>query len=353
VRAFRSRIVSQLPSPPTPANPPLKLLSDAPLESPDDDLFGFRSFADTLAYVIDSERIVTPFTVAISAPWGGGKTSVAQMADRRLKQLTEQRLEEQPNITCWFNAWTHNDAPHLGASLAAAVARTANQRRPWWRRLVAPLPTTLLTPRERWRRRVAVGLITLAVLGFVLMIESVREWLSTLPLMKDSLAGIGTAGVIAVAVVVLWPRVFSAAEQAARFIDNPGSEAARGSMADVKEQIGRLIAEGTRGGRFVLFVDDLERCRPERAVEVCEVVTQLLNQPGVVTVLIADMETIARAARQRYANGERSGEGEDDPQAGREYLEKIVQIQLSLPPPDPEDIRRLLRGGGAARARRP
>src|SRR6266511_2920595 len=45
--------------------------------------------------------------------------------------------------------------------------------------------------------------------------------------------------------------------------------------------------------RFVIFVDDLERCRPPRAVEVCEVASQLLGHPNVVTVLVADMATIA------------------------------------------------------------
>jgi KAP family P-loop domain len=325
----------------------LELLADTPLENPEYDYFGFDAFASSLAYVIDSTRTVTPLTVAISAPWGGGKTSVARMAARHLDDLARDRLGERPNVVCWFNAWAHDDAPHLGAALAAAVARTADRNRPPWRRLVSALPGAMLTPRERWRRRVAIAVLTLVALGLALMIGPLRRWMSELPIMDETAAGLGTVGFVALAVIVLWPRLFAVAEQAARFIDDPGSEAARGSMTMVRDQLGKLVAQATRDGRFVLFVDDLERCRPERALEVCEVATQLLSQEGVVTVLVADMEAIARSASLRYPLLSGNNEADDEldaVEAGRRYLEKIVQIQLSLPSPDPDDMRRLLRG---------
>jgi hypothetical protein len=148
----------------------LELLSDTPLEDPESDYFGFKTFASSLAYVIDSQRTVTPLTVAISAPWGGGKTSVARMTARLLDDLAKDRLGERPNVVCWFNAWAHDDAPHLGAALAAAVARIADRSRPPWRRLISALPAAMLTPRERWRRRVAIAVLTLVALGLALMI---------------------------------------------------------------------------------------------------------------------------------------------------------------------------------------
>lgn len=332
-----------VPSPPSTRSGRLDLLSDTPLDDPELDFFGFRAFAESLAYLIDDERTDTPLTVAISAPWGGGKTSVALMVDRLLREWTDQRLGERPNVICWFNAWTHDDAPHLGAALAASVARTANAHRALWRRLIEPLPGAMLSPRERWRRRLAIGVLSLAVLGVALTLGPVREWLESLPLLEDKAAGLGSVGVLALAVVLLWPRVMSAAEHAARFVDDPGSEAARGSMAQVREQLGRLIAQATRRGRFVIFVDDLERCRPARAVEVCEVANQLLGHRGVVIVLVADMDTIASSAQQLYADAEQVPDGETG-DLGRRYLEKIVQIQLSLPPPRDSDMRRLLEG---------
>lgn len=108
-------------------------------------------------------------------------------------------------------------------------------------------------------------------------------------------------------------------------------------MSDVKEQLGTLIGDATRDGRLVIFVDDLDRCESARALEVCRVATQLLAREGIVTILLADMSPIAGAAAMRFAGddseGDRVAERADD--IGRRYLEKIAQLGLMLPPPDP------------------
>jgi hypothetical protein len=90
----------------------------------------------------------------------------------------------------------------------------------------------------------------------------------------------------------------------------------------------------------VIFIDDLERCRPARAVEVFQVAAQLLAHEGVATVLLADMRAIARAAElASVAEGHEPSSG-----LGRRYMEKLIQLELELPTPDPDDMRRLLRG---------
>jgi hypothetical protein len=149
----------------------------------------------------------------------------------------------------------------------------------------------------------------------------------------------------------------------------------------VREQLGRLIREAIRNpGRFgkwlqrtrpkiaervpryrqerrrlVLIIDDLERCRPPRAIDVCEVASQLLGHQDVVTIIIADMATLAASAEIRYAALEtvpnRQGDPADGQVAiqpkgayGRLYLEKMVQIQFDLPPPSSTDLRNMLTG---------
>jgi hypothetical protein len=146
-------------------------------------------------------------------------------------------------------------------------------------------------------------------------------------------------------ILAVWKYVLAAAERAARFIDDPRSEAARGSMNEVSDELGRLIRDATRGRRrLVVFVDDLERCRPPRALEVCEAAGNLLAHPDVVTVLIADMRVVASSAELKY----RQVESADDEQGqatgdyGRRYLQKIVQIQFDLPPATEERVRDML-----------
>jgi hypothetical protein len=328
------------------APPSLRMLADRPLDDEREDRLGFIVYAQALAELIDHPGTHTPLTIALSAPWGAGKTSLARLVAYRLAQWRRE-WGQPPHIVCWFNAWAHDDATHLGAAFAADVARTVDRERSWWRRVRSPLPAAMLTPRDRWRRRVLIGLATLVVavaLGFVPAVRDLFE--GSGPDLDAALgARLGAIAFFLIVVLAVWRYVLAAAERAARFIDNPGSEAARGSMKEVSDELGRLIRDATRGRRkLVVFVDDLERCRPPRALQVCEAAGNLLAHPDVVTVLIADMRVVASSAELKYRQLE---SGDDEPghapgAYGRLYLQKIVQIQFDLPPATEERVREML-----------
>jgi predicted KAP-like P-loop ATPase len=102
----------------------LKMLADTPIAGDEEDRIGFTAYADAFALLINDEQTATPLTIAISGPWGSGKTSLARLIEERVG--VEQywiRHWQGPPIVCWFNAWLDDDAPHLGAALAAEVAR--------------------------------------------------------------------------------------------------------------------------------------------------------------------------------------------------------------------------------------
>jgi len=324
------------------------LVADAPLHDPALDRFGFAEFAHALALIVDDEGTATPLTIAVSAPWGGGKSSLGYMVQTMLEQRVKNRGDDDPRLVCWFNAWEHDDAPHLGAALAAAVARAADRNRSWWRRTIAPLPSAMLRPGERTRQTVMVAVASAALaLGLVLFGPS-RELLdSAFGDPGGPTTGAGVLGVVFLALFVS-RRLFTTAREAARFIDDPRSAAAHGSMSDVKAQFGRLIRHATHTGRLVIIIDDLERCASDRALEVCQIASQLLGQPGVVTVVLADMEPIARSAGARYTTTIAGRDVADPEEIGRRYLAKIVQLEIALPPPVPADMRRVIREYGSS-----
>jgi hypothetical protein len=66
------------------------------------------------------------------------------MLQTLLERRVARRGGDHPRLVCWFNAWEHEDADHLGAALAAAVAREASRHRPLWRRALFPLPSAML-----------------------------------------------------------------------------------------------------------------------------------------------------------------------------------------------------------------
>jgi len=376
------------------AAPALSALSDLPLDHHDADGLAFAPYADALAGLLDHPDTGTPLTLAINAPWGAGKSTLANLIHRRLIAKPAPG-DSRPHATCWFNAWMHDDAASLSTAFAAEVARAANRERHPLRRILSPLPRALWSRAERWFFWLSL-LATFSVL-FVLLTFG-WEWLSaqwhelrilTSLVTGDALSaatpdasiesarrealGVGGLSVLLTAVLGRAPKLISAARSVASFLEDPEAAATLGRIAEVRAQLGAIIQQARRGPRrFVVFVDDLDRCQPPRAIDLLEVVNQLLDHPGVVVVIMADMPTVAACADIKYkALAELSspgGAGDGPPRAGaygRLYVHKIVQLQFDLPPNTHAQLHALLArlaatpaqaaaevDAGAARARR-
>jgi hypothetical protein len=335
----------------------LDLVSDLPILESAEDRLGYDAYAEALAELIDSPGVATPLTLSINAPWGAGKTSLARLIERKVCEWPKER-GDPPHIVCWFNAWMHSDAPNLGPALAAAVGKTVARDRPTWRRLASPMAAAMLSPEERRRRRVLV--LVFAALAAVIAAFAPQALHSIFHVSAQTGRWIG-AGVLAGVPIAasLWTSALGVAQAAATFIDDPKAQAATGSMADVAAQFAELVRSATRGRRrLVIFVDDLDRCPPERAVQICETASLLLAVPDAVTVLIGDLAALRSFARHRFSAADTAGRaaGNGAAQAaedyGRNYFDKIVQLDFSLPPPDPPALATMLTDRSAARPTR-
>lgn len=341
------------PGPSSPGSP-FRVLADNATVNEGDDRLNFARYADALAFLIDQKDTSTPLVLAISAAWGTGKTTLSNLV---AEQLQERVSWNEGHLIFRFNAWKYDDAPNLGSAFAGEVARHANSRRRWWRRLVKPLPSPMLTPEQRWWRRVFIVVVTVLIVAIIVLGQNASSLVAALlqPFLGKNWNRVGghahgfASAVIAAALLsfFLFPRIYSGMRALARFIDSPGAEAARGSIDSIRKELGKLIHSATRGRRrFIIFVDDLERCRPPRAVEVCEVASQLLDHKDVVTVLVADMDTIAMSAAIKYRDLEFHDSSQPNKEVydryGNAYLQKIIQIQFDLPPVASDSIKNML-----------
>ena len=104
-----------------------------------------------------------------------------------------------------------------------------------------------------------------------------------------------------------------------------------------------------KGHRLVVFVDDLDRCLPEKAVEVLEAIKLFLDVPGCVFMLGLDDKVIARGVEIKYRQ---AGLTEDETGSDRQqrliegshYLEKIIQLPFQLPPIAQEEMQSFVAG---------
>lgn len=336
------------------------MLSDDALQGRDGDLLGFGEYAAAFGGLINDETTVTPLTLAINAKWGVGKTSLAHMIEEHLVQGRTE-LGERPHVTYWFNAWLHDEATDLGQAFMTDIVRFTNSQRPLWKRLLRPLPTSLYSDRDHRRRRwwIGAGLVLIALVISVFAVEVVGiDVVKTLKIAIDNNADVTNSGIGSIIFIfalslVLLRYLTSAFESVSDFLSKRPSPADTGTLGRIREQLEALVADAVSEDRkFVVFIDDLERCRPTRSIDVLEAVNQLLSFPSVVTIIIADMAALAANAEIKYdklakrynpETGETSGEEKSDGDAyGRLFLQKFTQLQFDLPEPSESKIRRLV-----------
>jgi hypothetical protein len=96
---------------------------------------------------------------------------------------------------------------------------------------------------------------------------------------------------------------------------------------------GELPPEADFQLNLVFLVDDLDRCLPDKAVEVLEAIKLFLEVEGCAFVLALDEEVIERGIAHRYRDYALQGREGLTPITGAEYLEKLVHLPVRLPRP--------------------
>ena len=93
--------------------------------------------------------------------------------------------------------------------------------------------------------------------------------------------------------------------------------------------------------RLVIFIDDLDRCTPPRSCDIIEAISVILDSPGCVFVLGMDAEMVRASVETKYKPVrdylENKGGG-SDARLGQNFLEKVVQVNFRIPPPDSDQI---------------
>ena len=99
------------------------------------------------------------------------------------------------------------------------------------------------------------------------------------------------------------------------------------------ESLLEMINENTKNPdlKLVIFIDDLDRCTPNKAAEVFESIKIFFDQKGIVFVLGLSKNIIEAAIDSKY--NELKGLF-----TGNDYLKKIIQVPFSIPAWNPNDL---------------
>jgi hypothetical protein len=109
----------------------------------------------------------------------------------------------------------------------------------------------------------------------------------------------------------------------------------RGLVELVRRDLDALKEHLDDDTRIIVYVDDLDRCEPQRVVELLAAVHLMVAYPHVVVIVAVDARWLLTSLRHHYrellaaADESELGSYESTP---IEYLEKIFQIAVAVPP---------------------
>ncbi|PRP93500.1 KAP family P-loop NTPase fold protein [Enhygromyxa salina] len=241
------------------------------------DLLGLDQHAAALAGFI--EMCSMPMTIGIQGDWGSGKTS--------LMNLVRAKLGNGKALNVWFNTWQY---AQFGNEEQLASSMLVN--------LMQKIKLQGKASKKVWHNasrfiRAVVQASELRKGGFTLQGQS----------LVDALEGRGE-------------------------VDDAGLF--EQMKADFAEVISDILLQGREKGsveRVVIYIDDLDRLAPSKAVELLEAVKNLIDVEGCVFVLAIDYDVVIRGLRQR--KGYDTGEFRES--EGKNFFDKIIQVPYRMP----------------------
>jgi formylglycine-generating enzyme required for sulfatase activity len=302
---------------------PTYIVNDQPT---DKDALDFTPYVETLADIIQTGN--TPLTIGVFGTWGSGKTSLMRMVKKQLPG---------DFTIAWFDAWKYDKEETLWRafllSVLTAVRSTIKEGQPT--EDLEYLETMLYRNIEIEK---AGGVtIDLAKLGGAVAKGGVQLALSFIP---------GGA--------VLSEFVKKVQQLGAEALTDDATEAIQRERTKIQIEQVRFLEQfqvkfrhlveqhvSNNGKRLVVFVDDLDRCLPEKAIEVLEAIKLFLDAENCIFVLGLDQEVIARGIEMKYKElgAKQDGDGQGHfTIEGVRYLEKIIQLPFIIPPVEPSDM---------------
>lgn len=226
------------------------------------DSFNISKYINGLVNFIKSCN--TPMTIAVQGDWGTGKTSIMTMIKNELRNLKNLNL-------VWFNTWQFSQF-NLGDKLPLTMLN----------KLVNEVSSNKESENFKYIKKAMVGVAD-AILG----------------------------------------HISGGALEVSKFLDD--EENLFEAIEKLKESFQKLVNEKAGDeGRVIIFIDDLDRIEPERAVELLEVLKIFLDCEKCIFVLAIDYSVVTRGVKVKYGNDFSEGKG-------KSFFDKIIQVPFKMP----------------------
>ena len=266
------------------------------------DAFGWSKFSDKLEsfLLIERDFVEGSLVVSLNAPFGSGKTTFIQMWKNHLNERRDSGI--QAPLFILLNAWEDDYCGDPLLSLVDAIEKELQSREP---------------DKETKQGMVALRDATRDVGWYMLGManSAVGHWTGLDPVAAGEFAE---------------TKKSKRKETPERSDILASFQARKEALGRLKDALRSLFSKNDRP--VLILVDELDRCRPDFAVQYLETIKHIFDVDGLVFVLAVDLKQLENSARALF------GDGLDFP----EYFRKFAHRNIQLPKPDEAGIRNLV-----------
>lgn len=250
----------------------------------DNDALNRQRFASVLNSIIEIYS-QTGIVLSINGEWGSGKTTFIRM--------WRQYLIDNGYRTLYFNAWKTD---FFEDALTALLGELKNE-----------FPSN-----EHFKNVIEKGSKISLSIGEAVLKGLLRRFTG---IEADALS----AGVSAIK------------DQFAESIETYAKR--KTDLDDFRSSLSELVASESNGKPVIFFIDELDRCKPDYAVQVLERVKHLFEVPNIVFVVSVNELQLQYAIQGFYGSNNIDG---------KEYLRRFFDISFDLPTPKLSDYAKVL-----------
>ncbi|WP_206499068.1 P-loop NTPase fold protein [Rhodococcus sp. KRD175] len=286
------------------------------------DLLGFDFLVDGLVVALTEPRLL-PLTIGVLGDWGSGKSSLMRIAAQELDDIRpeiDSSDEELPSpyLTVHFSPWQYEDHDDVKIALMTTVLDEIAKRVPDAAEQLGRL-RSIVAGLRRWGRRLGRAGSAAAPTVVPILLQAASPDMD--PGMAENVTAL--AGVVATQAGSL---LHEPGEDASG--KNPNSSTPRGDVDAFRQEFAELVQAIPQCAAVVVFIDDLDRCLPETVVDTFEAIRLFLNTPKTAYVLALNQNVVESAIDSRYPELKKA----DGAGIGRDYLEKMLQLKIAIPP---------------------
>jgi len=266
----------------------------------------FESYSHSILNIIKNSY--PHFTIGIFGEWGTGKTTLMRNIFNRLKE------EHTSIVPVWFNAWRYERENQFALfpmlqTIANSIPEENNQKKKNVKKAISKLGR-----------------------GFVKgLIKSVPEILSTV---LPSVIGEPIKEIAENASSEINAEFMSRVDKISQLLINETLYSTE--IETIEKAIEEVRDE--EDYKIVVFIDDLDRCSPNTALEVLESIKVFLDIDGFIFVMGISHNKISQLITSYYKDRNKELEME-----GEEYLKKMIQIPINLSVWNVDDIKDLIK----------